>query len=125
VIGYCWGGFLSWLSATRLSGLSAAVSYYARGIGSVAHEQPMCPVLMHFGEKDHAIPSATSRRSAARTRVALRSTFTLQVTASIAMSAPATMPGAPEPPVSARFPSSTGIQADRGAFSCLFAKPEV
>jgi carboxymethylenebutenolidase len=56
VIGYCWGGFLSWLSATRLSGLSAAVSYYGGGIGSVAHEQPMCPVLMHFGEKDHAIP---------------------------------------------------------------------
>ena len=56
VIGYCWGGFLSWLSATRLSGSSAAVSYYGGGIGNVAHEQPRCPVLMHFGEKDHAIP---------------------------------------------------------------------
>jgi carboxymethylenebutenolidase len=56
VIGYCWGGFLSWLSATRLSGFNAAVSYYGGGIGSVAEEQPKCPVLMHFGEKDHAIP---------------------------------------------------------------------
>ena len=58
VIGYCWGGFLSWVSATRLSGFAAAVSYYGGGIGSVAEERPKCPVLMHFGEKDHAIPLA-------------------------------------------------------------------
>jgi carboxymethylenebutenolidase len=56
VIGYCWGGFLAWVSATRLSGFDAAVSYYGGGIGSVAEERPKCPVLMHFGEKDHAIP---------------------------------------------------------------------
>ena len=56
VVGYCWGGFLAWVSATRLSGLSAAVSYYGGGIGTVAEEKPRCPVLMHFGEKDHAIP---------------------------------------------------------------------
>jgi carboxymethylenebutenolidase len=58
VIGYCWGGVLAWLSATRLQGFSAAVSYYGGGIGSVAEEQPNCPVLMHFGERDHAIPLA-------------------------------------------------------------------
>jgi carboxymethylenebutenolidase len=56
VIGYCWGGFLAWVSATRLPGFAAAVSYYGGGIGSVAEERPRCPVLMHFGEKDHAIP---------------------------------------------------------------------
>src|SRR5215204_5259554 len=56
VIGYCWGGFLAWVSATRLPGLPAAVSYYGGGICSVAQETPRCPVLMHFGEKDHAIP---------------------------------------------------------------------
>jgi carboxymethylenebutenolidase len=56
VIGYCWGGFLAWVSATRLSGFAAAVSYYGGGIGGVAEEKPRCPVLMHFGEKDHAIP---------------------------------------------------------------------
>jgi len=58
VIGYCWGGFLAWISATRLPGFSAAVSYYGGGIGSVAEEQPKCPVLMHFGARDHAIPLA-------------------------------------------------------------------
>ncbi|HEX8167287.1 MAG TPA: dienelactone hydrolase family protein [Beijerinckiaceae bacterium] len=56
VIGYCWGGFLAWVSATRLPGFAAAVSYYGGGIGGVAEEKPRCPVLMHFGEKDHAIP---------------------------------------------------------------------
>ena len=56
VVGYCWGGFLTWLSAARLSGFAAAVSYYGGGIGTVAEEKPRCPVLMHFGEKDHAIP---------------------------------------------------------------------
>lgn len=58
VIGYCWGGFLAWVSATRLPGFAAAVSYYGGGIGAVAEERPRCPVLMHFGEKDHAIPLA-------------------------------------------------------------------
>jgi carboxymethylenebutenolidase len=56
VVGYCWGGFLTWLSAARLPGFAAAVSYYGGGIGTVAEERPRCPVLMHFGEKDHAIP---------------------------------------------------------------------
>jgi carboxymethylenebutenolidase len=56
VIGYCWGGFLAFVAAARLPGFAAAVSYYGGGIGAVATERPACPVLMHFGEKDHAIP---------------------------------------------------------------------
>ncbi len=56
VIGYCWGGLLVWVSATRLKGFAAAVSYYGGGIGAVAAEKPSCPVQFHFGEKDHAIP---------------------------------------------------------------------
>lgn len=57
-VGYCWGGFLSWLSATRFDGIAAAVAYYGGGIGSVAAETPRCPVLMHFGERDKHIPAA-------------------------------------------------------------------
>jgi carboxymethylenebutenolidase len=56
VIGYCWGGFLAWVSATRLKGFAASVSYYGGGIGGVAQEKPNCPVQFHFGQKDHAIP---------------------------------------------------------------------
>jgi hypothetical protein len=67
------------------------------GIGNVAHEQPRCPVLMHFGEKDHAIPlSDVGKVRSAHPSGALRSLFIRRATASIAMSAPATMPRAPE-----------------------------
>ena len=56
VIGYCYGGFMSWISATRgpAEGIApkAAVGYYAGGIGSVATEEPGCPVLLHFGGAD-------------------------------------------------------------------------
>lgn len=55
-VGYCWGGTLAWLTATRLDGFSAIASYYGGGIGSFAAEKPHCPVILHFGEKDHAIP---------------------------------------------------------------------
>jgi carboxymethylenebutenolidase len=56
VVGYCWGGYLAWLSACRIDGLSAAVVYYGGGIGDVLGETPRCPVLGHFGERDTAIP---------------------------------------------------------------------
>lgn len=56
VVGFCYGGFLAWLSATRgpQVGFSpkCTVGYYPGGIGTVAREQPSCPVLLHFGGKD-------------------------------------------------------------------------
>ncbi|MEQ8817288.1 MAG: dienelactone hydrolase family protein [Thalassobaculum sp.] len=55
-VGYCWGGTLAWLTATRLDGFSAVASYYGGGIGTFAAEKPHCPVILHFGENDHAIP---------------------------------------------------------------------
>lgn len=55
-VGYCWGGTLAWLAATRLAGFAAVVSYYGGGIGGFAAERPHCPVILHFGERDHAIP---------------------------------------------------------------------
>jgi carboxymethylenebutenolidase len=66
VVGFCWGGYLSWLSATRLPGFAAAVVYYGGGIGSVATETPHCPVLLHFGERDkHILPEHYQAVSAA------------------------------------------------------------
>lgn len=55
VIGYCLGGTLTWLSATRLK-TDAAVGYYAGRIGNFAAEQPQSPVMLHFGKKDQHIP---------------------------------------------------------------------
>ena len=56
IVGYCWGGLLTWLSACRLDGLAAAISYYGAGIPDQAALTPRCPVLMHFGERDSLIP---------------------------------------------------------------------
>lgn len=56
VVGYCWGGSLAWLSATRLDGIAASVCYYGGQIYDFREENPNCPVLMHFGSEDGSIP---------------------------------------------------------------------
>jgi carboxymethylenebutenolidase len=56
VIGYCFGGLLAWLSATRLHP-AAAVGYYAGRIGNFAAEVPKVPVQLHFGKLDTHIPA--------------------------------------------------------------------
>lgn len=59
VIGFCYGGLISWLSAVRGENLkmqpSCCVGYYPGGIGSYAKEEPSCPVMLHFGAKDDHI----------------------------------------------------------------------
>jgi len=55
VVGYCWGGSVAWLSATRLQ-VACVVCYYGGQIAQLKHETPKAPVMMHFGEKDAAIP---------------------------------------------------------------------
>ncbi len=57
VVGYCFGGTLAWLAATRLNP-SAAVCYYGGRISQHAEEVPRCAVMMHFGCRDPHIPSA-------------------------------------------------------------------
>jgi carboxymethylenebutenolidase len=56
VIGYCLGGTLAWLAATRLHP-AAAVGYYAGRIGNYAGETPAAPVMLHFGKQDKHIPA--------------------------------------------------------------------
>ena len=51
VLGFCYGGSLAWLAATRLDP-AAAVCYYGGQIAANAAETPHCPVMMHFGAKD-------------------------------------------------------------------------
>jgi carboxymethylenebutenolidase len=57
IVGYCWGGLLTWRSACLLNGLSAAVPYYGGGVTTPEEiaRTPKVPVLAHFGEKDHWI----------------------------------------------------------------------
>ena len=67
IVGYCWGGLLTWRAACTLNGLSAAVPYYGAGmtVGTELTRQPQCPVLVHFGEQDASIPMDTVRAFAA------------------------------------------------------------
>ena len=57
VVGYCYGGTLAWLSATRLAP-AAVVGYYGGHISRFAQESPRVPVLLHFGKQDGHIPAA-------------------------------------------------------------------
>lgn len=66
IVGYCWGGTVSWVSAARLPGLACAVCYYGGGIPNMASEQPKCPVMFHWGETDHAIPLEAAKKVAAQ-----------------------------------------------------------
>ena len=58
IVGFCYGGLLSWRSACTLDGLSAAVPYYGGGVTTPdeSARQAKCPVLAHFGDQDHWIP---------------------------------------------------------------------
>jgi carboxymethylenebutenolidase len=54
-VGYCWGGTVSFLAATRLE-IRAAVVYYGGQIMPYVTEVARCPLLMHFGADDASIP---------------------------------------------------------------------
>lgn len=63
VVGYCWGGLLAWRTACLVDGVAAAAPYYGGGVTSPAEagRTPRCPVLAHFGERDHWIPMDSVR----------------------------------------------------------------
>ena len=58
MIGFCWGGLLTWRAAAKLTGLSAAVPYYGGGMTSDADIalQPKVPVMAHLSDHDHSVP---------------------------------------------------------------------
>lgn len=58
VVGYCWGGLLTWRTACTLSGVAAAVPYYGGGVTTPeeAARSAKVPVMAHFGDQDHWIP---------------------------------------------------------------------
>ena len=61
LVGYCWGGLLTWRSACTLDGIAAAAPYYGGGMTTPQEtaRKPKCPVMVHFGEQDHVIPMDT------------------------------------------------------------------
>jgi carboxymethylenebutenolidase len=56
IIGFCLGGSVAYVAATKLSGLSAAIGYYGGAIVRFSDDKPKVPTQLHFGEKDGGIP---------------------------------------------------------------------
>jgi carboxymethylenebutenolidase len=56
VMGFCLGGSVSYIAATKLGGLAGAICYYGGQIIQHIDKKPRCPVQMHFGAHDTHIP---------------------------------------------------------------------
>ena len=57
IVGYCYGGLVTAAAAINLADdFDAAVSYYGGGTVGLINQIPVAPMMMHFGERDHAIP---------------------------------------------------------------------
>lgn len=58
MVGYCWGGLLTWQSACELNGLAAAAPYYGGGMTTPEEtaRKPKVPVMAHFADTDQWIP---------------------------------------------------------------------
>jgi carboxymethylenebutenolidase len=65
IVGYCWGGFVTWLASAQLAGITCAVPYYGGGILEHKDLQPRVPVMAHFGDRDAGIPVDGVRQLAA------------------------------------------------------------
>ncbi len=52
VVGYCYGGSLTWLAAGKVEGLAAASSYYGSLVQANAELTPLCPVILHLARED-------------------------------------------------------------------------
>ncbi|MEO7013926.1 MAG: dienelactone hydrolase family protein [Dokdonella sp.] len=60
VVGYCWGGTIAMLAASRL-GLPGVSYYGARNVAWL-HETFRAPLQFHFGSKDKSIPKEAIER---------------------------------------------------------------
>lgn len=68
VVGYCYGGLMTWLAACELDGIACASAYYGGGIAGTLEREPgearlpKCPMVMHFGALDAHIPLSDVER---------------------------------------------------------------
>jgi carboxymethylenebutenolidase len=57
-IGFCFGGTVAWLAASRCQGLSAVAAFYGGKIVEFLDAAPTTPILLHLGRTDPLIPPA-------------------------------------------------------------------
>jgi carboxymethylenebutenolidase len=65
-VGYCFGGSVAWLTASRIEELSCAVCYYGSRIPNFIDEAPRIPTMLHVGLQDASFPMEEVRRIGAR-----------------------------------------------------------
>jgi carboxymethylenebutenolidase len=58
VVGYCYGGSMTWAAACKLERVAAASCYYGGHITRQLDAVPKAPTILHFGEQDAMIPMA-------------------------------------------------------------------
>ena len=66
IVGYCFGGTISWMAAARASGLACAVPYYGGGMHGLIKDKPKVPTMCHFGELDQSPTLAQAKEIAAK-----------------------------------------------------------
>ncbi len=54
IMGFCFGGTVTWLAACR-TGVDAAIAYYGSNMCDYPEESPRCPVICHVGDLDTAV----------------------------------------------------------------------
>jgi carboxymethylenebutenolidase len=55
MVGFCWGGTMTYVAACHLS-IAASVAYYGGGLTQLLERTPRCPMMLHFGDRDTHIP---------------------------------------------------------------------
>jgi len=59
ITGFCYGGAMSWLAASRLTGLKAASGFYGGMIANaLLGDTPKIPTILHYGALDPNIPQS-------------------------------------------------------------------
>ena len=57
IVGFCYGGAVSWMAASRFSDIDAASCYYGTAILSFEDEDPKAPTIAHWGKRDVSTPA--------------------------------------------------------------------
>ncbi len=124
IVGYCFGGRITAAAAIQLPDVfDAASSYYGGGVVGLIDQTPVVPMIMHFGEQDHAIPMedvAQGRGGVARRH---RQRLRRRSTASTATSGHRSAPFPPPSPRPARSASSTRRSAESGRLTISSSLP--
>ena len=66
IVGYCFGGTVTWVAAAQARGLACAVPYYGGGMPGFIGENPKVATMCHFGELDQSPTLAQAKEIVAK-----------------------------------------------------------